>query len=155
MSCVPKVIGKRCVELTTNSKGTCLFIYLSHHQISRFAVIKGGCCFIFLESTDLAPLYAFALNDLKAEIENRDNPDKYSYTVNPSTNTNKTSDNLTTVLLRDKNTNQLAYQFTFDTDKDKGVVKRFFDAVQRASPPIEAHVVDAKECNKKQGKGVK
>ena len=61
-------------------------------------MVQTSCCFIFLESTDLTPLYAFNLCDVQAEIEDRDNPDKYSCTINPSSNTNKTGKGLETLL---------------------------------------------------------
>ena len=51
-------------------------------------------------------MYAFSLSELNAEIEDPNKPDKYSYTVDPSTNTNKTSNKLTTVILRHKYINQ-------------------------------------------------
>ena len=42
--------------------------YVTFSEIARYAVIRGGVCFIFLEPTDNAPLYAFSLTDLVAEV---------------------------------------------------------------------------------------
>lgn len=125
-------------------------LLLSHYvvcskKIARYAVIRGGVCFIFLEPTDTAPLYAFSLADIVAEIEDPDQPDKGSCTVNPVTNTNKPRASLVTVLLRKKRTKALSYQFTFETANDPASVKKFMDVVQRnaraCGRPVEAKVV--------------
>lgn len=127
---------------------------LDHFKIARYAVLQSNCCFIFLESTDLSPLYVFSLRDVTPEVEDRENPDKYSCTVDPSKNTNKTGDGLETVLLRYKRDQKIAYQFTFDTNKDKTVVKRFMDALQVNSKKggvVEGDVVSAASVGGKKG----
>jgi len=129
---------------TVVADSSCLICILHFLQISRFIVVKRNCCFVYLEPTDGEPLYAFSLSELNAEIEDPNKPDKYSYTVDPSTNTNKTSNKLTTVILRNKfiNKGNLAYQLTFDTSKEKGVVKKFMEVMERAGSPIVASLVD-------------
>lgn len=42
--------------------------FVTYSEIARFAVIRGGVCFIFLEATDASPLYAFSLANLVAEV---------------------------------------------------------------------------------------
>ena len=120
-------------------------------QIARYGVIRGGCCFIYLESTDLVPLYVFSLADVKPEIEDAHKPDKASCTVNPVNNSNKSRDDLVTVLLRYKRDGNLAYQFTFETEKDKSIVKRFIEVVQvngQMNQPLKASVVEGTSTTK-------
>lgn len=50
--------------------------------------------------------------------------------IDPATNTNQPREGLVTVLLEHKTNGKLAYQFTFETTKDKSVVKRFLDVLQ-------------------------
>jgi hypothetical protein len=99
-------------------------------QIARYVVVQGGCCFIFLESTDPSPLYAFSLHELTVEMEDPNNPDKYSVTVNPVINDNTTSADLETILFRNADTGKIAFQFTFDKVKDSHVAERFLHIVQ-------------------------
>jgi len=116
-------------------------------------------CFIYLEPTDTAPLYAFSLVGLKPEIEDPKHPDKESCTVSPApapggrffddiTGSNQSREGLITVLLRQKKTGKIAHQFTFDTkrgDCDPGTVKKFVDVVVRngsaADSPVQGTVV--------------
>lgn len=127
--------------------------FVTFSEIARYAVIRAGCCFVYLESTDMSPLYAFTLGGLYAELEDPDRPDKYSVTVNPVNNTNKPKSNFVTVLLKHKKNKKVAHQFTFDIEKDNGVVKRFMDVVERNSKmpdsnAVQASVVDSKENGK-------
>ena len=117
-------------------------------------MIRGGLCFIYLESTDPSPLYAFSLADVLPEIEDPDHPDKWSCTVSPVANTNKSKPSLVTVLLRNKKRKKVSYEFTFDTEVDPGVAKKFIDVVQRngkaCSRPVEGKVV-AEQSDKTKG----
>lgn len=118
--------------------------FVTFSEIARYAVIRGCVCFVYLEPTDTTPLYAFSLTDLlPPELEDRSKPDKYSVTVNPVNNTNKPKSDYVTVLLRYKKNKKIAHQFTFDTEKDKGVVKRFMDVVERNSKMSDSKTVEA------------
>ncbi|CAB9499565.1 expressed unknown protein [Seminavis robusta] len=123
--------------------------YITFSEIARYLVIQGGCCFVFLESTDPSPLYAFSLHELTAEIENLDKPDKASFTVNPISNTNKQHPSLVNVLLRNYGKEkELEYQIVLDTEKDKGIVKRFLDVVQRNSAAVVEATVQPTSSSK-------
>ena len=101
-------------------------------------MIKGECCFVYLENTDLSPLYGFSLSEVYPLVENPKNPDKCSVTVNPAKNTNETHHDMVTILLKYKSSGKQAYQFTFETDEDKSIATRFFDIVERNGGKTDA-----------------
>ncbi len=105
--------------------------FISFGEVKRFVVIKGNCCFVFTEETDVQPIYAIPLDEVRPFMEDPSKPEKTSVTVSP-TSSKGTSADLVTVLLR-YHDGAHAYQFTFDASNDRSVAKRFYDAVERAS----------------------
>ena len=127
--------------------------YISYGEVRRFIFIKGNCIFVYGQESDPRPLYAIQIETVIAMVEDPAKPDKYSYTVCPQVDTNKTGSHLVTVLLRDKKTRKVAYQITFDTEKDKSVVKRFMgvlavNAKHYGGEVITASVVKAQAVAK-------
>lgn len=120
--------------------------FVSFGEVKRFVVIKGSCCFVFTEETDVKPLYAIPLDEVRPIMEDRNKPDKASVTISP-TSSKGTSADLATVLLKYNNGTH-AYQFTFDTSSDRSLAKRFYDAVEHASnaegTAVTASVIRAK-----------
>jgi hypothetical protein len=103
--------------------------YISYGEVRRFVFVKGNCIFVYGQESDLRPLYALQIETVIAVLEDPSKPDPYSYTVCPQLNNNKTGSHLVTILLRDRKTCKIAYQITFDTEKDPSVVKRFMDVL--------------------------
>jgi len=130
--------------------------FISYGEIRRFLFVRGNCIFVYGEKSDPRPLYAIEIQNLRAEIEDPKNPDKYSFTVSPQANTNLPSSDYTTVLLKEKNSKKQSYQITFDTSKDKSLVKRFMDVLSMNAKSygqvITAAVVDEKMEMKASGK---
>jgi hypothetical protein len=128
------------------------------HQVLRFVLIKGDCCFVFTEQDDLAPIYAIPLDEVYAILEDPTNPDKGSVTISPTSNRNMSKEDLKTVLLKYKKDSSQAFQFTFNTHSDKSLAKRFLDIVERCSSgkdkgPVRASVMHAKEVGKEAKRG--
>ncbi|KAL3899011.1 MAG: hypothetical protein SGARI_006550 [Bacillariaceae sp.] len=131
---------------------------------SEAGVIKGGVQKMFLrkylpwffdyrdyisygEESDTRPLYAVQIETVIAMVEDPARPDSYSYTVCPQVDTNRTGSHLVTVLLRDRKARKLAYQITFDTEKDKSVVKRFMDVLAVNAKHYGGEVITASVVN--------
>lgn len=128
--------------------------FVSFGEVKRFVVIKGDCCFVFTEETEIQPLYAIPLDEVRPVMEDSKKPDKNSVTISP-TSANATNVDFVTVLLKYHNGSQ-AYQFTFDTSKDRSVAKRFYDVVKNASKAksktVTASVLQAKNVGKEAAK---
>jgi hypothetical protein len=123
-----KDVFKRCLPCIFDERD-----YASFGEMKKFALVKGGTCFIYGEESDPSPLYAIALFDVFPVLENPDQLDKCSITINPEPNTNKPRAGMVTVLLKYRLNDDLAYQFTFDTIDDPSMVKRFIDTVERCA----------------------
>eukprot|EP00541_Cyclophora_tenuis_P010173 CAMPEP_0116540752 /NCGR_PEP_ID=MMETSP0397-20121206/117_1 /TAXON_ID=216820 /ORGANISM="Cyclophora tenuis, Strain ECT3854" /LENGTH=221 /DNA_ID=CAMNT_0004064649 /DNA_START=26 /DNA_END=691 /DNA_ORIENTATION=+ len=102
--------------------------FVTFGEVQRFVLVKGDCCFIFGEDTDLEPLYAIPLSDVVPYLEDRTRPDKTSVTISPTFG-NISKEDLETVLLKYRTGGQ-AFQFTFNTKPDKTLAKRFYDAIE-------------------------
>mmetsp|Transcript_1595 Transcript_1595/g.4178 ORF Transcript_1595/g.4178 Transcript_1595/m.4178 type:complete len:241 (+) Transcript_1595:94-816(+) len=123
--------------------------FVSYGEIRRYVFVKGNCIFIFGDKTNPKPLYVIELGNIRAEVEDVDNPDKHSYSISPQPGTNKPAPYLVTVLLKDISSGKQAYQITFDTRKDKSMIKRFMDVLRSnakhyGGDVVGACVVDAK-----------
>jgi hypothetical protein len=110
-------------------------------------LIKSGCCFVFTEKTDLSPLYAIPLEDVTAVVEDPRHPDSESVAISPLYPSNKPKDSMVTVLMK-YHDGQQAYQFTFDTTKDRSIVKRFMDALQYCGKNRGPHPITSVSLNK-------
>jgi hypothetical protein len=104
--------------------------FVAFGEVKKYCVIKGSTCFIFLEDTDLAPLYAIPIDEVYAVQEDPNHPDPASITVSPVPGTNKPRKTVVTIMLKYKRDDSQAYQFTFDTEQDVSLAKRFLDAVE-------------------------
>jgi hypothetical protein len=104
--------------------------FVSFGEVKKYCVIKGSTCFIFLQDTDLAPLYAIPLDEVYALQEDPNHPDPGSITVSPVPGTNKPRATVITIMLKYKRDDSQAYQFTFDTEQDASLAKRFMDTVE-------------------------
>eukprot|EP00980_Cylindrotheca_fusiformis_P023379 scaffold10429_cov126-Cylindrotheca_fusiformis.AAC.10 len=123
---VPKNILRRCLPLCFDERD-----FVSFGEVLRYLFVKGNCILVYGEATAPSPLYAIQIASINAEQEDPRNPHNHSYTVSPRANTSEAAENLLTILLKDKTTNKIAYQVTFDTTNDKGVGKRFLDILNR------------------------
>lgn len=131
--------------------------FVSFGEVTRYVFVKGNCIFIYGEATAPVPLYAILIGTVRAEQEDPKNPDSNSHTVSPQANNNEAAENLVTVLLRDKETERIAYQVTFDTTSDKSVAKRFLDIINRnakvyGEEVVTASVIKAKNVGKAMNK---
>jgi hypothetical protein len=104
--------------------------FVSFGEVKKYCLIKGATCFIFLENTDLAPLYAIPLDEVYPVQEDPNHPDPASITVSPVPGTNKPRKAVVTIMLKYRRDDSQAYQFTFDTEQDASLAKRFIDAVE-------------------------
>jgi hypothetical protein len=104
--------------------------FVTFGEVKKYCLIKGSTCFIFLQDTDLAPLYAIPLDEVYAVQEDPNHPDPASITVSPVPGTNKPRKCVITVMLKYRRDHSQAYQFTFDTEQDPSLAKRFMDAVE-------------------------
>lgn len=149
--CAQKDILKRFLPFIYDERD-----FISYGEIRRFLFVRGNCIFVYGEKSDPLPLYAIEIQNLRAEIEDPKNPDKYSFTVSPQANTNLPSSDYTTVLLKEKNSRKQSYQITFDTSKDKSLVKSFMDVLSTNAKSygqvITAAVADEKMEMKASGK---
>jgi hypothetical protein len=104
--------------------------FVTFGEVKKYCLIKGSTCFIFLQDTDLAPLYAIPLDEVYAIQEDPSHPDPASITVSPVPGTNKSRQTMVTIMLKYRKDDSQAYQFTFDTEQDSSLAKRFLDAVE-------------------------
>ncbi len=116
---------------------------LTFGELRRFIFVKGNCIFVYGHMTDPYPLYAIQMETVIAMVEDPENPDPHSYTICPQTDTNKTSPQFATILLKEKKTQKQAYQITFDTSKDPSVVRRFMDVLETNSKLYGGEVIMA------------
>jgi hypothetical protein len=105
--------------------------FVAFGEVKRYVVVKGNSCFVFTEETEIQPLYAIPLNDVRPVMEDPKKPDKFSVTISPTSAKTQNAD-LVTVLLKYQDGSH-AYQFTFDTSKDRSLAKRFYDVVHKAA----------------------
>ena len=128
--------------------------FVSFGEVKRFVVIKGNSCFVFTEETEIQPLYAIPLDDVRPVMEDPKKPDKFSVTISP-TSAKAANADLVTVLLKYRDGSH-AYQFTFDTSKDRSLAKRFYDVVQNATKSkakvVTASVIQANAVGEKAAK---
>lgn len=138
--------------------------YVAFGEVKKYVLIKGTSIFVYMEDHDLSPLYAIPLDDengeggLYAIQEDPNNLDPMSVTISPRPADHKPKTGLVTVLLKYNNTNKQAYQFTFDTNNDRGLAKRFIDAIEKQQTagktnkggggPITASVLRADQMGK-------
>mmetsp|Transcript_6257 Transcript_6257/g.10358 ORF Transcript_6257/g.10358 Transcript_6257/m.10358 type:complete len:244 (+) Transcript_6257:93-824(+) len=127
--------------------------FVSFGEVKRFVIIKGECCFVFLDDSDIQPLYAIPLDEVNAIMEDPKCPDKFSVTISP-TSTNGTKDDFKTVLLKYCKDGSHAYQVTFDISKDASAAKRFFDVVQHSTKTktVTSSIFHAKAIGKEAAK---
>jgi hypothetical protein len=104
--------------------------FVSYGEVLRYIFVCGNCILVYVDATAPFPLYAIQIATVRAEQEDPQNPNKNSYTVSPRANM-EAGENLLTIILKDKKTNEIAYQVTFDTTDDKSVGKRFLDLFNR------------------------
>jgi hypothetical protein len=104
--------------------------FVTFGEVKKYCLIKGATCFIFLQNTDLAPLYALPLDEVYPVQEDPNHPDPASITVSPVPNTNKPRKTVVTIMLKYRRDDSQAYQFTFDIEQDASLAKRFIDAVE-------------------------
>jgi hypothetical protein len=104
--------------------------FVTFGEVKKYCLIKGSTCFVFLQDTDLAPLYAIPLDEVYPVQEDPHHPDPTSVTVSPVPNTNKPRKSVVTIMLKYRRDDSQAYQFTFDTEQDASLAKRFLDAVE-------------------------
>lgn len=128
--------------------------FATYGEVKKYCLVKGGSCFIYGYETDNKPLYAIPLEDLYAIIEDPEKPDKGSITISPMPNTNKPRKEMVTILLKYKSNSEQAFQFTFNTETDPTLSKRFFDVVQSSGAtemkrgPVTESVARAKDLSK-------
>ena len=117
--------------------------FVAYGEIKKYCLVQNTSCFIFLEDTSEEPLYAVDLTKFKPFQEDPNDPDPLSVTISPVPNTNRPRPEMVTILLKDKKNGSQAYQFTFDTQNDAGLAKRFLDVVSRAchQQVVEAQVI--------------
>lgn len=107
--------------------------FVSFGEVKRFVIIKGDCCFVFTDDSDIQPLYAIPLDEVTAIMEDPKKPDKFAVTISPTHLGNASKVEYKTVLLKYRSDGSQAYQFTFDSTTDKSVAKRFLDVVQNSA----------------------
>lgn len=119
--------------------------FVAYGEIKKFCLVQDTSCFIFLEDTSEEPLYAVDLTRFRPLQEDPNDPDPLSVTISPVANTNHPRPEMVTILLKDKKNGSQAYQFTFDTQNDSGLAKRFWDVVSRACKQqvVEAQVISS------------
>jgi hypothetical protein len=105
--------------------------FVSYGEVLRYIFVCGNCILVYSDPTAPFPLYAIQISTVRAEQEDPQKLNKNSYTVSPRANTMEAKENLITIILKDKKTNKIAYQVTFDTTDDKSVGKRFLDLFNR------------------------
>jgi hypothetical protein len=128
--------------------------FVSFGEVKRFVIIKGDCCFVFTEDSDIQPLYAIPLDEVKAIMEDPKKPDKFAVTISPTLRSNASKVEFKTVLLKYRNDGSQAYQFTFDTTTDRSVAKRFLDVVQKSTKAktVTASIYNANAVGKEAAK---
>ena len=129
--------------------------FVAFGEVKYFVAVSGQLCMVYAEETSLKPYYALDLSEFIAIKEDPNKPDPKSFTVSPEPDTNKPRPTMITILLKDKVTKKLAYQFTIDTFKDKSLAKRFLDVVTVASSSAKKDVVDGVLVSKGKGKASK
>ena len=106
--------------------------FVAYGLVKYFVAVWGQSCFVYAEETSLKPYFAVDLALYDASQEDPDKPDPNSHTISPAPGTNKPRPTMITILLKSKSRpHSLAYQFTFDTENDPTLAKRFLDIVQR------------------------
>lgn len=111
--CLPCVFGERD--------------FVAYGEVTRYVVVKGDNCFVFMEEKDPSPLYAIPLHDKIASVEDPVNPEGTSLTISP-TFRNMSKDDLATILLKYEN-GKIAYQFTFNKQDGSDLAARFLSVV--------------------------
>jgi len=121
--------------------------FVAYGEVKKFVLIKGSSCFVYGDEHDGSPLYAIPLNEFDAVQEDPNRLDPASVTISPRPGDHKPRKGFVTVLLKNRKDGSQAYQLTFDTNSDPGIVKRFLDIVENArskkSGPVTASVVQA------------
>lgn len=125
--------------------------YVAYSEVKKYAVVKSGHCFVYIRDDDPSPLYAIDLAQVYAVEEDRQRMDPCSVTVSPQADFTPRR-GLVTVLLKYRNDHSQAYQFTFDTETDPSLAKRFQAVVELATSnkhrPVTASLIHAKEQGK-------
>ena len=113
--------------------------FVTYGEVKKYCFMKDAVCYVYIDRTDPNPLYQISFHkNLHVQIEDRYHPHRYSTTISPQPDTNLPREEMKTVLIYLKGssssggsgTNQLLYQFTFDTTKDSTVADRFLTIVQ-------------------------
>lgn len=117
--------------------------FVSYGEVLRFIFVKGNVIFVYGQEIDPRPLYAIDFASVRAVVEDPNKPDPHSFTISPQIDTNKTGAHFKTVLLKDKLTGKQEYQITFDTSRDKSIVKRFVDILETSAKHYGGEVVAA------------
>jgi hypothetical protein len=119
---------KRCLPCILDERD-----YATYGEVKKYCLVKGDTCFIYGYETDNKPLYVIPIDDLYAIQEDPNEPDKGSITISPVPDTNMPRKEMVTILLKYNSNSQQAYQFTFDTERDPTLAKRFLDVVQNCT----------------------
>jgi len=126
--------------------------FVSYGEVRRYVFVRGNCMFIYADKSDPRPLYVIELHKFRAEIENPNKPDKFSFTISPQAGTNMPPSYYSTVLLKEKHSTKQSYQLTFDTRNDKSLIKRFMDVMTINSKHYGGQVISASVVDEKMEK---
>jgi len=128
--------------------------FLAYGEVKYFVAVSGELCLVYAEETSQKPYYAIDLTQFTAIQEDPNHPDPNSFTISPEPDTNKPRPSMITILLKEKRSRKQAYQFTFETAKDKTMAKRFLDVVMVASASAtnKKEVVEGHLVGKEKGK---
>ena len=107
--------------------------FVAYGEVKYYVMVVNGLCYVYISETDPSPLYAIDLDQYRAVMEDPKKPEKGSYTISPQPNTNLPRDTMKTILLKDKKTNQQAFQFTFDTTHQADLDNMFYELVEQCS----------------------
>lgn len=129
--------------------------FVAYGEVKKYILIKAGTCFVYGEHTDPSPIYAIPLNEMTCLLENPNRLDKFSVTISPLPDSNRSPPWMVTVLLKYRNSGKQAYQFTFDTQRcHEETPRRFMDLVdqqtrgQSVAPPLTQSVMVAQKIAK-------
>ena len=147
-----KNIARRCLPCIFDERD-----FVAYGEVKYFVAVSGQSCFVYGEETSPKPYFAIDLTRYMAIQEDRNHPDPESFTISPEPDTNKPRPAMITILLKSKLDRSQAYQFTFDTEHDRSLAKRFLDAVQQAESKeaivaVEGVIVEEEPYRKRHGK---
>eukprot|EP00523_Entomoneis_sp_CCMP467_P012219 CAMPEP_0168765386 /NCGR_PEP_ID=MMETSP0725-20121227/297_1 /TAXON_ID=265536 /ORGANISM="Amphiprora sp., Strain CCMP467" /LENGTH=248 /DNA_ID=CAMNT_0008814637 /DNA_START=11 /DNA_END=757 /DNA_ORIENTATION=- len=131
-----KNIFRKCLPCVFDERD-----FVAYGEVKHFVGVLGQSCIVYAEETSQKPYYAIDLTQFTALQEDSDNPDPQSWTISPDPDTNRQRRSLVNILLKTKKERKQAFQFTFDTEDDPSLAKRFLDVVT-ATKNTKEKVVD-------------